>query len=433
MEAGTSSNIFSTAALSSEETRVGPVGKLKVLFVDDDRSVLQGLRRMLRNRRKSWDMRFASGGREALETLAEVPADVVVSDLRMPEINGADLLTEIKERWPEAVRIILSGDTDKAAIFRTIGPAHQFLTKPCSAEQLCSAITRAGAMRRVLTNDRISSLVAGQDALPTLPALYNELKTLLQADDVPIARIGQVIGRDMGMTAKVLKLVNSAFFGLRRRITNPADAVNILGLETIHGLVLSTQAFEVMATEDMHGVDLEQLNAHVLRVAIMAKEVVTAMDLGKEAADGAFVAGMMHDLGRIILAARMPEQYGWTVDAAGRRGVELNQAERKVFRATHGEVGAYLLGLWGVADPVIEAVAWHHDPGQAASGLSPLLIALHLANAVDEISHPQRTPPGGIDDVVTAALGGAETVAKLTRRCTAVLERGGPADDEQEE
>ena len=397
--------------------------KLQVLFVDDEQSVLDGLRRMLRTERRSWAMRFANSPEEALRQMEAQPCDIVVSDLRMPNMSGAELLTCIRERWPGTIRISLSGEADKAALFRTISPAHQYLAKPCDPDLLRAAVSRAGALRRVLGNREISRIVGSGDDLPSLPALYDELRTLLASDDVSLQRVGQVIGRDIGMTAKILKLVNSALFGLRRHITSPVDAVNVLGLETVHGLVLNNQALDVIASQTMQGVNLEALNGHALRVAIMAREIVTYVKGSADLADAAFIAGMMHDLGRVIFAARLPDQYGHLVKSAIERGIPLYRAEFRVFQATHGEVGAYLLGLWGIADTIIEAVALHHEPLRSGNSRPLVLAALHVANAIDEHQHPEHLPTTGIEQGMVQRMGWGDTLGSLIGRCIKILAR----------
>ena len=214
-----------------------------LLFVDDESKVLQGLQRQLRSMRHEWDMHFADTGGKALDFMASNRVDVLVSDMMMPEMDGAELLTEVSKRHPNTVRIILSGHADREAVLRLVGPAHQCLSKPCDAEELRTAVGRAFALRDLLSNEQLKQLATRIECLPTLPALYQQLTEELRKENSSMERIGEIISRDIGMTTKILQLVNSAFFGLSQSISSPAEAVMYLGLSTVRSLVLSIQVF----------------------------------------------------------------------------------------------------------------------------------------------------------------------------------------------
>ena len=219
------------------------MSKKRILFVDDEPLILQALQRMLRSMRDEWEMEFAEGGGQALERMAQIHFDVVVSDMRMPGMNGADLLAEVMKRHPHTVRIILSGHADKELILKCIGSTHQYLAKPCDAEALKATVRRASAVETRLKDETLRKLVGSMDRLPSIPTLYTEILDALRDPEVSLEAIGEIVGKDPAMTAKILKLVNSAFFGLRRQIASSTQAANFLGLDTIRSLVLSINAF----------------------------------------------------------------------------------------------------------------------------------------------------------------------------------------------
>lgn len=148
----------------------------RILFVDDDPNVLNGLKRSLWSMRKEWNMAFAPGGEEALKALEQAAFDVVVSDMRMPGMDGTQLQDEVLRRYPHIVRIILSGQSDQEMIFHSISATHQFLAKPCGGEQLKATIQRAFSLRDVLKSDSLRRLVAGMQTVPSLPTLFGEIK-----------------------------------------------------------------------------------------------------------------------------------------------------------------------------------------------------------------------------------------------------------------
>jgi HD-like signal output (HDOD) protein len=365
----------------------------RILFVDDEPSVLQGLQRMLRGQRQEWEMEFAPNGEAALRLLEQHPVDVVVSDMRMPGMDGAKLLSEVTRRYPQTVRIILSGQTDKEAILRSVGPAHQFLAKPCDPDLLKETVARACALRQLLHSEHLKGLVSQVRSLPSLPHLYVQIQEELQSPNASLQRVGQIISQDIGMTAKVLQLVNSAFFGIQRRITQPAQAVALLGLETVNAVVLSVKLFSSFDQALMGRAHLTTLWEHSMATARLAKRITLAEPDGPRLANYAFMGGLLHDAGKLVLATDLATAYREALALAEREQLADWVAEQRVLGATHAEVGAYLLGLWGLPDPIVEAVAFHHHPDECAGRAFSALTAVHVANALDQESRHTADAP----------------------------------------
>jgi HD-like signal output (HDOD) protein len=356
--------------------------KHRILFVDDEPNLLEGLKRMLRPMRQEWDMIFASGGQEALACLEHTPADVVVSDVRMPVINGIRLLTEVKQRYPHTVRILLSGQSDEEMIRSAVGLAHQYLAKPCDADVLKSTINRTCRLKNLLGNPQLQQLVSQVESLPTLPHLYQELLESLQQPDCSLERVAAVIGKDVGMTVQILKLVNSAFFGAQKHISNPIQAVLFLGLETVKTLVLSLQIFRQFEAKLAGDFTLDRFCRHSSAVGAYARKIMIAEKAEAQMVEESLTAGMLHDLGVLILSSYFPDRYQGTLMLAHEQKIPLHEAERHTLGTSHAEVGAYLLGLWGLTTPIVEAVAFHHDPMQSSHGQFSPLTAVHVANAL---------------------------------------------------
>lgn len=349
-----------------------------ILFVDDEPNVLQGLRRMLHGMAGEWDMRFAGGGREALAALEAVPADVVVSDMRMPGMDGAELLAEVRRRRPETIRIILSGYSDEESVLRTVGPAHQYLAKPCSQENLVGMIRRALALRKFLGSPELRRLLAGLNSLPTPPDIYFRLVELMDSPKASPAQVAEIIAKDVAMTAEVLKLTNSAYFALPSHVTQPLQAVRILGFETLKSLILKTGIFRQFQGNARLGPQLEQINRHSLTAAQSARRIADLERLEAPRPEQAFCAGMLCCIGTLVLLDQLPKEFE-RMKLKVRTGLTVAQAEREVFGATHAEVGAYLLGLWGFNDPIAEAVAYHHHPSDCTCREMNVLACLHGA------------------------------------------------------
>ncbi len=353
--------------------------RLRVLFVDDEPRVLDGLRRMLRGRRDEWDMRFAASGDEALAMLEEQEGDIIVSDMRMPGMSGLDLLNAVKERYPQMVRIVLSGQVSNEMVIRAVGPVHQYLHKPCEPDELCATLSRMGELRRLLEIEQIKRVVARIESLPSMPSLYQRLVELLDSPEVSIQEVGQTIAQDLAMTTKVLHLVNSSFFGLHRTVSDPVRAVNYLGLETVKALVLTVHVFTTFG-DSIRGFSLNREWEHGMQVGSLAKQIMKAEDAPAAMVDQTFIAGLLHDVGKIVLASELGEEYREIVETVNRDNVTYEEAEFEKIGAAHAEVGAFLLGLWGLPGEVMEAVNYHHRPMESAMGAFGVLTAVHLAN-----------------------------------------------------
>ena len=357
--------------------------KKQVLFVDDEIDILQGLRRMLRGIRHEWNMHFANSGVEALILMDEFPIDVVVSDLRMPEMDGIELLNKIRYIHPDCVRIVLSGQSKQEDVMHLIGTAHQYLSKPCDAETLKSTVNRSCLLREVITDKTIMNIIAQIDSVPSLPSTYSELIAEMQSDDTSTKKIGDIISRDVGMTAKILKLVNSSYFGLPRHVASPTDATLLLGIETISSLVLCAQAFSQFDKSKIKGFSLDSVIIHSLETGTLASKIAQKEQVDKPKRDHALLGGLLHDCGKLVLAANLSDQYISVVQLMNSEGISFVEAEQKVFGTTHAEVGGALLGIWGLPDPVVEAVAFHHTPELAPQNEFSPLIAVHIANCLN--------------------------------------------------
>jgi HD-like signal output (HDOD) protein/CheY-like chemotaxis protein len=379
----------------------------RVLFVDDEPLVLAGLQRMLFNMRHEWDLRFAGSGKEALRLLAEAPADVVISDMRMPEMNGAQLLNEVMRLHPKAVRFILSGYSDQELIMQCLGGTHQYLSKPCDGETLRNVVGRALGLDALLNDDGVKALVSKMEVLPSLPSLYFEMMKQLGKPETTLDQVGATIGKDPGMTAKILQLVNSAFFGLSRQICDPTEAVLQLGLETIKALVLGIHVFSEMGPEKKGPVSAEALWRHSLSTAGTARRIAELERQERAVVEESFTAGLLHDIGRLVLVVNVPGQYAEAFENARNNGIALEEAERVKFGASHAEIGGYLLGLWGLPISLVEAAVYHHHPRRCGMQAFTPLTAVHAANVLEqeEAAIPSPASRPELDQEYLAGLG----------------------------
>ena len=354
----------------------------RVLFVDDEEFILHGLRRMLHGMDKDWTMEFVTSAEEGLRAMETHPFDVVVSDMRMPGMDGADFLAEVRRLYPKTARIILSGQSSESSVIRALRPTHQYLAKPCDAELLRRTVERACALQSLLGSDRVRALVAEIESLPSLPALFEKVTELSQDPRVTLEALGAVIEKDVAMSTTILKLANSAYFGLRRPADSVTRAVVFLGLDTIRALILGSGVFQAYRGLPADVLSVEALWDHSLRASAFATAIARSEGASAEILGHSCLAAMLHDVGKLILVVHDTAQYREVRDRVAREGRRVSEIEFEVYQATHAEIGAYLLGLWGFPDGIVRAVAFHSRPGEAWDDPKGPTTWVHVADAL---------------------------------------------------
>lgn len=317
---------------------------MRVLFVDDEPRVLEALERNLLQLDVEWEASFASNGPEAIAALERDPYDVIVSDMRMPGMDGAALLGYARDHYPQVARIVLSGQTDEAAAIRAARFAHQFLVKPCAADTLRRVIERTLELSAWLNDEALRAQVGKVERLPSTPRLFAELSKLMDDETASVDSVVRVVRQDPAMSSKLLQVVNSSFFAQSSNVSDVRTAVLRLGMKTIRNLALGIGAFDAAGAGANAAISVEKLQQRSLKIARLASRIAT----GRDDPDAAFMAGLTCDIGELIVTDPTPPD-------------PTESTQRAI---THAKVGAFLLGLWGLPFPIVEAVSNHHTPEQ---------------------------------------------------------------------
>jgi HD-like signal output (HDOD) protein len=386
------------------------MNKLNILFVDDDSNIIQGLKRMLYSSKDKWNLYFALSGQQALDILKDERVDIVITDMRMPEIDGAMLLRTIRDLYPHIVRIILSGYSELETSMSASGTAHQFLAKPSSAEAIKLTIENISQMRENLNNKELYRLISSIDKLPSLPELYLRLEEEIGSQDVSMKKISEIIEQDVAMSAKMLQIVNSAFFGMTQKIVTPSQAVNLHGLEVLKSLILFVKIFSSLKVSP--GVDITSFWTHSITVGRTARQIVRLWGLNNGAKDEAFTGGILHDLGKLVLL-QIPGYYDDVKEKMKSEEISFHAAENALYGTTHAEAGAYLLSLWGLPVNLVTIVAYHHIPSLSLYETFSPLTAVHLADHFDGAAE--------LDNKHIELIGNKEKIDALINNKEAVL------------
>lgn len=364
--------------------------ELSVLFVDDEQRILDALRRQLHEHRSRWTMRFTTDPVEALAMIEREPADVIVADLKMPVMSGGQLLAEVHRRCPETTRIIFSGQIDQGGLCRNIGSVHYYLHKPCDPGAMCQAIERTNDLRQRLTSPQLRLAVNRIAALPPESENYRALLAELAKEPADISKVAGYVSRDPALTAKVMQLVSSAFFGLPRRVSDPRDAVVLLGVNAIQAIVVSGQIFNSIGSDSRNRHQISRLWTSSILTGDLAARYARDAQASRETQQIARLSGVLSLIGRAILLNSEAANYAEVFKHARSKGTSLHAAEQHVYGATYTEIGSYALGLWGLPDPIVNAVAAQTAPAALPrSDVNDAAMFLHLARWT--LGGPTRT------------------------------------------
>ncbi len=340
-----------------------------------------------------WEVSISSDAKSAIKILERQPHDVIVCDLQAAGVDAASLLAHVRDRFPDVIRIVLSSRCDNQTTIRIVPLAHQFLLKPCSPHALFSAVNRACTLKATLGNDLIRRTVGSVGTLPSLPRTYTALTKALENPDVSLAQVGKVIEQDPGLTIKVLRLANSAFYGLAREISSVRNALSYLGIGVVRQLVLSLEVLNMFPLgKRAESFSLETFQEHSYLVA----RIAARLPVPKHLVDAVMVGALLHDVGKLVLASRLPGQLQRCLAEASSAGKPLHRVEQEILGLTHAEIGAYLLGLWALPAPIVEAVAHHHHPTRVPAEGLDALAAVYIA---DTLANEFLPCPAGPDFV----------------------------------
>jgi len=359
-----------------------------ILFVDDDPLILRGFQRSLDEDCDNWEVGFASSGKEALVKLSEHAFDAVVTDMHMPVMDGIQLLETVSHINPGVIRFVLSGNTSDAQILKSTHLVHQMIPKPCEMEKIYEIVERACRLRDMLSAPQLLQIITGIKTLPSVPRLYNQLLEQLQSETVSAQDVGNIIAQEAAMTAKILQLVNSAFFGLTDNISSPQKAVTILGLNTIKSLVLGIHVFSEYQGQRNLPVSVDVVWEHSLKVSNLTFLIARSLSLNGQEREDARVSGVLHDIG-LLLGFQIP---GFFRNVRFKKnGQSIIETEYNFLGTSHAEMGAYLLGIWGLPNSIVEAVTFHHMPGIQAATRPGLLTSLHIADGLLNMCQNEKT------------------------------------------
>ncbi len=358
-----------------------------IYIVDDEPCVAEMIACLLRFVDPSWQVMEFTSPAAALEAARKTPPHAVLSDQNMPEIPGLEFLDRFRGIAPQAVRLLISGapsDIDKISV------AHQYLMKPFQCEELERRIRLALDAQEQLDDPHLRDLLTSIQSFPVLPKVHEDLLRELGQDDLEFEKTADLLASDAGILTKLLQVANSPMFRGRETITDSRSALLLLGTRSVRALVMSLHVFSSYETLDFSELSVPAIWRHSLETARLAEEL--ARNLGRDASHAAFFAGLMHDLGRLVLIENHRERYRQVCQTATREHRPLADVEQEVFQCPHTLLSSFILQLWGMPTEVVEAVKWHQTPwcSPRATLVTPTT-ALYVADILNQ----RRSPVAG--------------------------------------
>ncbi|MGQ9504809.1 MAG: HDOD domain-containing protein [Thermogutta sp.] len=392
----------------------------RIVFVDDEVKILEGLRRLMRSLRHEWDMDFFDSPLTALQRFDTAPADAVISDIRMPIMDGTEFLGEVQKRWPATVRIVLSGQCDRDAVFRATRPAHQFLTKPCNPDHLRNTLARLKELRQRVINDEIRSQISAITSLPVATSNYQRLVGLLSSENPAINEVARVIASDVSLSAKVMQLVASNFFGSQQPLRTPFQAVQRLGIDVIRPLILECGLF----SPDSFGPDLaswvEYYEKLCLATACAAQRIAEQETQDQTVIVASYLAGLFARIGIAVFVSVDGTKYHQVFRIASEENsCSLMELEHRMYGVPRSEVGAYLLALWGLPSVVVDAVMYANSPAESQEATFGPVTAVHAAQRlVEECLEPTANVAARLDEEFIKSVGCYHRLEEWRRICS---------------
>lgn len=350
-----------------------------ILFVDDDPKILQGLKRSLEEYSDHWRTDFASTAKEALQKLSNEPFDAIIADIQMPMMDGIQLLDLVSRTYPGVMRFVLSGNVTDTQAMRSTSVVHQMIAKPSDIDHIFVIVERACRLRDLVANPELKKLITEIKRLPSVPVLYNQLIKELDSPNASTQIIGNIIAKDTAMTAKILQLVNSAFFCLSENINSPQRAVSILGFNTVKALVLGICIFSEYQEYGINPVGINSIWKHSLLVSSVAYTLAQKLNMSIQDQENARISGILHDIGKLALLS-FPEFMN-QIYTNGRGEISLEE-EYRMLKTSHAEIGGYLLAMWGIPTPIVDSVTFHHRPYSIVREDPDLLSVMYVANGL---------------------------------------------------
>ncbi len=392
----------------------------RLLFVDDASRRLREVEAFLTaNGDGKWETTFVDTGEDAIRYLGTEPFDILVTDVRSRVVDAAHLLRCARQQSPTTARVVLAAQSEFETAFQALSSAHLCLDKASDPRVLSVALARACAVQSLVTSPDLRALIGKLDTLPARPQIWSQLTSLIDDPNSSLSEMAELVEQDLAISARVVQVASSVFFARSAEIRGVADAVPRIGTRLLSHIVLAEAAFRGFDEVSRVGLDIEELHAHAFLTAKIARSFLP----DRRMAEDAFLSGLLHDVGKLVIASAIPEMYQRITELAEASGRPRDAVERLQLGVDHGQVGGYLLGLWGLSFPIIEAVSFHHEPERVPQTALDLVGTVHIADSLaNEVTGDPEDDRERVNSAYLEELGVADNMEDWRRNGRAIHE-----------
>lgn len=348
----------------------------RILFVDDETQILRSITRLFMD--TEYEVLTAESGADALDLLEVEQVDVIVSDMKMPKMTGYELLSQVKKRFPNVVRIILSGFSDERIVFDALQKniAKLYILKPWENTVLINTIEKVFQIENVLrNNEKVLKLVNNAEELPTIKTSYQRIINVIE-NDQEIYKIVEAIEADNSIVIKLLHIVNSSYYAVKTGSIK--RAVAYLGLDNIKNIVIASAFIDGLHFNSKDNKRIEQLWEHAF-IANRIISIIYSEFLNKKIPETEMNAGLLSNVGIIFMIHSFHDKYMEIFGEIEKKDVSIVELENKAFETNHQEIGGYLLQWWDIPLPIVESALYHHDPFNENIINKQIVLAAHIA------------------------------------------------------
>ncbi|RKX25113.1 MAG: hypothetical protein DRP45_06690 [Candidatus Zixiibacteriota bacterium] len=370
-----------------------------------------------------WEAESVANAAEALKVLDELTPKVIVSMMKLPDMDGSELLKQASEKYPRMIRFLVSDETDRATAMKSVGYVHRLVPSSLDPCELRKMIENSVDLRDLMANEELCDRIAAVGSLPSPPETYNKLVSELKNENTSVRKIAELVGQDVAITAKLFQMINSAYFGLSGRVESVSHAINLLGLDTVQSIVLSAGVFNQFEDPGLKEYSIESIYNRSMAVGAKARLLAHAFGLSRGFTEDALMSGMLHDVGKLLMLTEFEVELKESIQLAKSDSLPLYKAQHEVLGVSDAAMGAYLLSLWGLPDTILEAVALHYEPSQSPGPILNALTAVHLAYAMDydDVNKVKDKETSAVDMDYLTSLEIVDQLPSLQNFCTGAV------------
>lgn len=353
-----------------------------ILFVDSDNLFLDSLKRMLRQHKIDWKNFYVNSAEEAVKVLSSSKIDIIVSEISLPKMNGLELMHHVSKITPEIVRVIISTLSSKHLFIESSKIAHKIIEKPFNLDEFISYIELVFKQKKSAIPYEAQAILTSIEQLPSPPEIYSKIENLLSTE-YEVKDIARLVMQDTALMANLLKLLNSASMGFTSKITDITMAINLLGSDVLKALCINIHSFDTLMNDKIKGYSTQLLQQHTISVGNISKNIAQQLGFDKNRCNEAFMAGALHDIGKLVYYKYFRNTYKVIVDESKVQNKPVWEIEKDIIGISHAEIGAYLLSIWSFDDEIVEGVCYHHAPSLSTDISPKILTCVHIANTVE--------------------------------------------------